>query len=80
MTTGAGGAGGGAAIPPEMRHGALDVLPDRPGFVVMLDPTDNLACPRCHHVMAFVLLVQQIAPTAPASLATTWSYRCFGCA
>lgn len=72
MTTGAG-------IPPELRRGVRDVLPDRAGYVVMLDPTDNLPCPHCHHVMAFGLLVQHIAPAAPAAIAATWSYRCFGC-
>ena len=66
-------------IPPEIRRGVLEVLPDHSGFVVMLDPTDNLACPACQHVMAFGLLVQEIAPEAPAANAGTWSYRCFGC-
>jgi len=66
-------------IPPAMRRGVLDVLPDRCRFVVMLDATDNLACPCCRRAMAFGFLTQEIAPTAPAAIAATWRYLCLAC-
>ena len=70
------------AIVDAIEHGSYFPLPDRSGFLVMLDSTNGLACPDCERAMAFVIVQQRIrlAGVDVGLPASRWSYRCLGCA